>query len=72
MTTYRLTIYAHDATTVIRQTVHPHRGAAVRSVRRYEARHGLAPHAIDALPMPASDDVHGWDDHRRQHGVSAP
>jgi len=64
-----LTIYGPDATTIVRVTQHPDRASAVRSIQRYERRHGRHAHSIDEVPMPATHDAQGWDDYRQSHGI---
>lgn len=71
MSTYLLTIFAADLTTVDRQTEHPTYAKAYRSYAAYERRHGRHAGSIDRLPMPGANDAESWDAYRLRQGVAA-
>ena len=72
MISYRLTIYATDASTVIRRTEYTTRQKAVAALRRYERRHGrnCIP-SISGIPARPLITAHDWDDYRLAHGIAA-
>ena len=72
MISYRLTIYATDASTVIRRTEYATRHKAVAALRRYERRHGrnCIP-SISGIPARPLITAHDWDDYRLAHGIAA-
>jgi hypothetical protein len=64
---YKLTIYAGDARSILRETTHTTEAQAYRSRNDYERRHGQrCASVVSALPMPACDDTAGWDEYHQR------
>jgi hypothetical protein len=70
MKKYTLRIYASDARTIIRETVHDTRTSAYSSLVAYERRHNQHfASDISETEQPHRNDAAGWDRYRVRQGV---